>query len=155
MVPSMVTPVTQKKPKSMIPTLSAAAMWRARWRGSLPLVLRRSAPAVEADRIASRSARAAETGTGAGAAAEGLAADIGETPGPVAAKGAAPEDPAAGGPGGAGVVGGPRGIGGAGAPPPLGAEPTGAAPPELPPGNPPPLAPPPDAPPVEGAVAVA
>ena len=77
--------------------------------------------------MASRSARAVDTGTGAGAAAAplALAADIGATPGPAAA-GAVP---AGGGAAGAGVVGGPRGTGGAAAvEPPTGAAPTGAAP---------------------------
>ena len=125
-MPSAVRPVTQKKPKSITPTLRAAPMWRARWSGSPSLVLRRP-PGVEAAKIASRSARAVDTGTGAGAAAAPLelAVDIGPTPGPAAA-GAVP---AGGGAGGAGVVGGPRGTGGGAAvDPPTGAAPTGAAP---------------------------
>ncbi|WP_234897497.1 hypothetical protein [Mycolicibacterium vanbaalenii] len=144
--------MTQKKPKSITPTLRAAPMWRARWTGSPPWLLRRSAPAVAADWIASRSARAVETGTGAGAVAAPLAADMGATPGPVAAAGATPGPPGAGAPGGGGVVGGPSGIGGAGLAPLAGGPLTGAAPapPDVPP---PPAAPGEAAPPGGGAAA--
>ncbi|GAB3220330.1 hypothetical protein GCM10027535_17270 [Mycolicibacterium hippocampi] len=107
-----------------------------------------------ADWIASRSARAVETGTGAGAAEAPLAADMGATPGPVAAAGATLGAPGAGGPGGAGVVGGPSGIGGAGLPPPVGVGPTGAAP-APPPDIPPPPAAPDEAPPPGGGAAAA
>src|SRR5688500_14731143 len=111
MRPSVVTPVTQKKPKSMMPTLSAAPMRRASSSGLLPPVWRRRAPAVEAAAMASRSARAVDTGTGAGAAAaEVLEVEAGMTPGPTGPAGAAPGAGAAGG----GVVGGPRGTGGLG-----------------------------------------
>ena len=47
-------------------------MWRARWSGSPSPALRRP-PGVEAAKMASRSARAVDTGTGAGAAAAPLA----------------------------------------------------------------------------------
>ena len=58
--------------------------------------------------MASRSARAVETGTGAGAAAaEVLEVEAGMTPGPTGPAGAAPGVGAAGG----GVVGGPEGRG--------------------------------------------
>jgi hypothetical protein len=151
MVPSVVTPVTQKKPKSMTPTFSAAAMCRARCRGSLPFALRRNALAVVAEAIASRSARAAETGTGAGAAAAlpAPAVDIGATPGPPAV--AAGIVPAAGGPGGGGVAGGASGTGGAGVEALLGVDATGAGPAEPPPMAPPVVAP--DAAPDGGAAA--
>src|SRR5215217_3510877 len=67
MVPSLARPVTQKKPTSVMPTLSAAPIRWANCTGSLPVERRLSAPAVEAAAMASRSARAADTGTGAGA----------------------------------------------------------------------------------------
>ncbi|MCZ0731221.1 hypothetical protein [Mycolicibacterium iranicum] len=117
----------------MTPTFKAAPMRRARCSGSLPFVLRRNAPAVDAERIASRSARDADTGMGAGAAPAALpAVDIGATPGPTAAAEALPGAPVGGrGAGGAGVVGGPRGTGGAGGAPLGGAALRGAAPAEV------------------------
>ncbi|WP_235658362.1 hypothetical protein [Mycolicibacterium moriokaense] len=124
----MVTAVTQKKPKSMFGSaLSAAPMRRASCRGSPLVVWRRSAPAVAATTAASRSARLAETGTGAGAptALVAPAADAGATPGPIDVGAGAAALGGAKGPAGGGVGGGPSGIEGAGGAPTPGAAPTG------------------------------
>ena len=87
---------------------SAAAMRRAWIKAALPLFdLRCMAPAVDAERIASRSARAAETGTGAAPIPPASAlTEAGLTPGPVGVEGGGT------GAAGGGVLGGPSGIAG-------------------------------------------